>query len=980
MSGIALLLTSGLTALLFILCQAALPIFLAQAGLSRRCTEGLSAELAAANGLEYAAARLQERPYAAADRCDDWTVRGDESPRVPSHRLENPSYARVDGYGNVYTGRTRGGVSPFDARFSLAIRSAASGICINSGELGNPTDDHDQDGVLDGSDPDYTADRDTDGIIGNGDTPNGVPDWRDPDFHGNRHLVNLLSNLGAVLDLSSATDAPYHPAVPAMGTIRASDLGRLVVAHRPREGYGAVEELRAFLPADDFGKTAPFLSAGGRRRTVAWMQPTPILGPDSAIVVALACTDRFACDHRDSRYEHHAPIDFQGASPEVLKSSLRSIAASGSPDARPSVRLAEAEADDIAEALAGVRRDRPIRTWKEFLAAVHDVSVLLVQDDPFTPQWDESTPEFLLLKEDLILAQAGPGGYFRDRYAGALNGLEVIREDPAAPVGMDAASGRVLTKSHLLGPVHSGNIDATGEIKSSDFTFNFDSRATAEYLLHDPLPGIYRVESHGMRGSALARRAGELSIVQDELFLDGQQDFEQAWTTPVSPWRYTGGAVRAEGPCRLKEAVETFPKFPLGSYDASLLPGGTAEDLHYPPVNGTLRLKTLQRPYDHLVGPCTSALPFNEDRMPGSGNLYDPVDWRDNLFDPIRSATPDGRRALYAVSPGSALQSLAPCGPREDGPVISWRPGDGYPLPFPAHPEYGIDEGTLACWFPWKNDDRIELEISVLGVLDDVAHTPWGRVVWIAMGEDGRVRVGPPTVSFSTFLEAGPASHRAGWHHLAVSFRERELHVHLDAHPVGVATLEIPATTVPDEFPPADYAATVTQCRLRPGGALDDIQTFTPPLSIAHLVRMAEQDRYQARTGRWISPRFAFDAARLPDGASLRGLAWNGFIPAATRGNLLFKVRGYDAGGALIGERVSPAWAWDSAEAAFLGCRMDGCLQMEIEAVLDGSDPEPVPIGDPAVLRKTLRDSPVLDDLRLLYATGRPRWNPSPAR
>lgn len=284
--GIVLILVAGLVAVISLLA-----VLLVQAG---RVSKGWSkarslrgdAALLALDGLEYATARLRQASEAvsvasrtAANACDDWTFRDNAlawrggislaASTGPSYLRGEPwtdtgiapgifepgveAWIEADGDGrfSAYSGRLRGG-EPFSRRFSLRVRT--SQICVNSGELGLPTGDHDMDGTLNESDPDYDLFKNyrrMDGLLVT--DLEGIPNWRDHRFFPNTHLVNILNNLGTVLMDQGVLNLPTHTETvydsnPAYNAgdgrdvvIELSDLGRIIVGNRPRGGTGRLK-------------------------------------------------------------------------------------------------------------------------------------------------------------------------------------------------------------------------------------------------------------------------------------------------------------------------------------------------------------------------------------------------------------------------------------------------------------------------------------------------------------------------------------------------------------------------------------------------------------------------------------------------------------------------------------------------------------------------------------------------------------------
>lgn len=261
--GIVLILVSGILALLLtgalaLLASARLAAFSAPA-------EGAAARLSATSGLEYASARLLRHggrpdPPAPANRPDDWAWRdplptllaGSQNPsyargepwtddgRIPPGDLEDPlpgdrlfasgeAFVDLDGNGrrDAWSGRLRGGSSPFACRFLLRVASPDGLIPLNAGYLtpGNADGwDNDGDGIVDepGEDRNDSSredgyDNDDDGQVDEEDE--GSPDHREPRLTHHVPLVRTLNALGRACGL---------------GTIAA---GTELIARRPVNGY-----------------------------------------------------------------------------------------------------------------------------------------------------------------------------------------------------------------------------------------------------------------------------------------------------------------------------------------------------------------------------------------------------------------------------------------------------------------------------------------------------------------------------------------------------------------------------------------------------------------------------------------------------------------------------------------------------------------------------------------------------------------------
>ncbi len=643
--GLALVLVAGLMALLLFLSVAFARLgadWKGQADLRLTRAQG---SLAAHSGMAYAWARLRqdsssslEADWTSANACDDWTARGD--PRsAPIFRLQNPSYPRGDPWRDepgherdgadndadgvcdepregtgvysagdrwrprqegspvreAFTGRLRSTVGR-GGRFSLRIETGASRISVNSGELGLGTDDQDLDGVLNEDDW-YVDDR-------NG---NGVADWRDPDFWGNRHLVNLLDNLGALLGVSSARAEPYDPGSPPDAPInrgfdfRASDLGHDLVCGRPRGGYASVRDLAQVLPPADFLKVEPYLGfdiervavpSGGNyfldelnhrafRLRAHGMDRFGYKGSDDVG----PGSGQFRQGPHSGICEQHARIDVNRCPLEAIVANLMYVTASGTgvvsghpgdrtvevpgrpdpilfydwPPGRetappssesPFVRLSLADAWEAARALVWCR---PLGTWQDVLKAVVDVPF---EDDPFTPDFDESR-QGRFFKQDLILALANANPYVPDPFAWGLNSLEVEREREGW-LGFDRARARRISKFAINARILStAPFDrwgkATLEPPGPDDPLPLPCRATTEFVL----AGEERGFTIACAGWSQGWRPGEVEApesLRDEIdphrtqgiMFSTQFDFEPAASHPHemrTTHRWPGGMV-----------------------------------------------------------------------------------------------------------------------------------------------------------------------------------------------------------------------------------------------------------------------------------------------------------------------------------------------------------------------------------------------------------------------------------------------------
>ncbi len=567
----ALVLVSGLLVVVSLLSVFFLRMTVLAGAVSRGETLHRAAALTAESGMDYAAARLWDDPLpvpdaarTVANAADDWACR--DLLFVPSPSASpNPSYRRgghfkdldlnglylpiadapnavtpfppgwdPDGNGDfdAWSGRLRGAggtEGPFANRFSLKVESLGGRVCINSGELGSPLGDHDLDGILNKDDtvpcaPIPGSNRMTEGYLEDADG-NGVPDWRDVEFRGNRHLVNLLNNLGAAAGLQTQSvlfapgdpgnpaavpPIPPAPAIPELGKVVVSDLGDTVVKNRPRGGYGSIRDLKKFMSDEDFGRVAPFLSVEGEIVPVAfqgnhrdpedglgvaeWLHRPPYDGvPPAASMRKIMHGKRFLEPIPHYRvnyaygwseppsptpevwYEFHARIDFNQAPLEILEASLAYLTASGTHRwgfhdgvRAPPIPVAETpfiriRGNEAADIAQALHAHRPVHTWKQLLQVVHTQCAPLFRDDPYTWGVNEGADEeYKLLKEDLILAQFDANGYFADTLSWRANSLEVGRE--AVAQGLDGTRVRRIEKAFLAGPLTTAPWRADGQV------------------------------------------------------------------------------------------------------------------------------------------------------------------------------------------------------------------------------------------------------------------------------------------------------------------------------------------------------------------------------------------------------------------------------------------------------------------------------------------------------------------------------------
>ncbi len=1032
--GAALLLVTGFLSLLALLAVSFLFARNLLATHARAAAAAERADLAVRSGLDYAAARLWADARSvtgtgnvpsAANRCDDRIPRGGEPVTLAPRRRQNPSYARGDGWTDAdgdgawtpgvdaplpaadldadgrldaWSGRLRGG-SADACRFSLDIRCAGGLVSVNSGEIGSVSDDHDLDGIPNG-DPasGYAA-----------AVPAGA--WCDPAWPGNVHLVNLLDNLGAVLDLSiRQTGVPFHPGAGALGPIETSPLGSLVVSNRPQGGYTSLEPLHAALSAADFEKVAPFLTV--RRETIAVSRMASGSKKDLAWL-------RIFDTIWQSAYEFHVPIRFNEAPVEVLAASLRHITASGSyyqlivggplEPQTPFVRLyPEAEADDVAAALAA---RRPIHDWRDFLQELHASAAPFFRDDPFTAVNESVDPGRRLLKEDLILAQVGPDGYFGDTHAWRMNTLEVARD---TGIGIDATSTRRILKESLFGLLNTAPFDQSGNSQTSlnaaAMFSNIAPRVTTEYDLADDAPGAFVVRASGWmeregQETASADLRGEI-VILDSVRLDGQQEFEMFSTaarpvTATNPWRLAGGAVLAEGACQKKLFIDSDPKFPLDSYCEASLPttgqGWAVGNYAYCPVEGGLRLQA--RPEEGIDAPCVFALPFNPDPLPPPPNRWygsasgTQDDWLDNVGDPAGSAgahrSPDPayggatnplpplHRGFHAGSQGIRFNPI-PAGNLFN---LSWDAATPFPLPLGAQGR--IADATISLWYPSHGGESLILDVTPphfnapyleLQYRDLSTSNTWRTYLrWQFPGvpsETFRVDVLSQTRTITPWWTADPVVAACGWHHLAFAFSPAGdfLTVHVDGRPDAQGPIAI-------GFPTGSVGQ--DQWRLSLRFPMDDLRFFAADLGSPTIEAQAlDTDRFADRRGTYLSSRFRPDPARFPDGVTLRGISWDAFIPEQTAGRFTFDAVGYKGGVPLNPNALSDpgrAIPWNGTTPPGAVFSVPGCDAFEIGVTINAASPT-LTIPGPNGLHAPLRDTPYLDSVTLRLAGRRPRW------
>lgn len=1005
---------------LIVLCGALATAFLTMGRYSRvgavASLQASQAGLATASGLEYASSRLWQdrRPVAEPDRAsfnaaDDWTCRGpDWCSR--SSKFHTVSYARgdrweddsshlTDGIDNDSDGRIdepaegsglwtpdeswtdvdgNGRFTPVSGRlrgdgpsFRLKIKGDRGLVCVNSGEIGSTTGDHDMDGVPNGSDTDYSLDLDG----------NGIPDYRDPDYIGNRHLVNLLNNLGGVLGAPFAFQGDYAPVPPASPNandrlndwkITSSFLGEIVVLQRPRGGYAATDILADLLGAD----VGSCLTVHGEIIPVGYPEPGAT----------------FSLNAPEERFEFHARIAINAAPLEVVKALLRNITVDvSSQNASQSTfaRLREEEADRIAEAIVAAR---PLGTW-EAVVAVLDGS--LFSDDPFSQGNSKQVSE----KRALILAQLAADGCFPDPFGGILTRIGQVK--------------RTFYHFNLVGPYSTAPYDSQGYVVTSDYVSGIPDLRTTECTLTTRPSGAFEMACSGRVSSPASRdglveKTGKGTIeIERSLVLTSQQDFDPPERD--LGWRYGNGCATAETIAR-RQGVQSAPRFPLTSA-FTRRPNFTPQSITNPPsadvlrecvhsrsTYGELRLAQRQLRSADVLNACL-ALPNNEDDVASMGARYGPDRWDDNCFDPfIHPLPPDPPEYVnWTSSPVPEPREfyrgfrVGPAGTRDlkpNGAFSQWATS-----PFPRESFYpdprlqlppvdgaGFFSGGLieGWYFHHEDSDKsILATVSIHLICDlwDADSSPPqsfpGQVLETSIFRvsDGRVRVGVQQMMLGSGL-GGQAGNR--WYHIACRFdhsglppdsNSMNVRIYVDGQLKGSAEVEFQ-----DNLGNA-VAVPVSDTILFSVAGLDDVRFYPPPFDIDDeaLRSRAAQDRFE-RQGSYTSPRLTFDAARFPAGVAVTGLEWEAHFPTKAQGSFDFTVVGYDAFGARL--PGDPPASWDGTGDPSLEIKSGPrCKSIEIETTIR-TDPASYDeiLGQPVLL-----DTPLLNECRLYYKA-RPRW------
>ncbi len=1014
--GITLVLVAGLLSLLAFLALAVGQTARVVREASESCGSARRAALSAESGLAYAAARLWQDPFAVAgprrnpaNACDDWTCRDpSDAPEPATTRPKNPSYSHSepwtdsdggtpgrfdpgetwtdeDGNGrfDAASGRLRGGAS----FFSLRIRATASLVCVNSGELGSPLGDHNLDGIPNREDPLYRDDLNFDSS--GGSVGNGIPDWRDPGYVGNRHIVNVLDNLGGILELSIAVRAPYAPEAPQLGQVETSTLGTLVVSRRPRGGYTSIRELASFLSAADYERVAPFLGIAG--------EIVPI--PFQSEGIAKESCDQIVLYNPAGRHEFHARVDLNNAPVETLKACLRHVSASGAGGEdvsnqvnAPFFRLQAEEADAIAEFITG---NRPFHTWRQLLAALADPALLpdsAFRDDPFLRDPDVydafHKDRMRTLKEDLVLAQFDANWLTQDVFSWRRGCLEVEREPAGFAPRPDATRVIQVSKELLGGTLSTVPFRDDGEYdpwNPEQGLKGIPGRITLEQTLA-PSAACFSVDARGWHAGTDAlpladRRAGaEMAIGGTPLLLTGQQDFEHLGTgtvAPARPWRYGGGGVEAVTPVQERRGIQSFPRFPYASPGRQNYPRPTPPGTAYPAAYGRLQLASRQPDDAELSGHgAFFSMPFNEDQAPGPLNRYDPAGTFDNTIDPVNRDPGPAGTVMSAMLHVLGIWS-SPVGHRNPG---------GTSITWPVSPfglsGSGISGGTISFWYVQTGMEEVEDlaygSRSPARIALHYFNATGGSIEYLAVTHEpdrGRVLVSNLTgMNARNYQTDLPPPHLTAspWHHVAVTFEplgggETGARVHVDG------TLVSGTGAYPLRFDPG-YPPAGPQIQVFPSGAIDDVLFFPGSLSPQEIAGIARRPRFHidpdgSSPAFYRSPRFRFDPARFPRGACLTGAAWDAFIPKETGGRFVFEVIGLDEGGLPRGTSGPIPYAGGDAP-QMRPFRIPGCRHAEFTVTIL-TDPAAWPLveGEPS-----LRDTPILDEFRILYGPDRPGW------
>lgn len=996
--GLMLVLVSGILTMLALMAALLVQISGTQQAYSRAVSCGVQAVMVGESGIAYAAARLWEQPLSIersggtpgpVNRGDDWAPRGnpfrDSGETSP---LLNPSYSHgtawqevpmvgndpgaydkgmdtvlsQDGSFSACTGRLRGERFSGPARFSLHVTAqGADKICLNSGELGSFTGDHDLDGTLNRDDPEYGIDLNDpefDGVP----AANGVPDWRDPGFEGNVHIVNLLDNLGLVVGLPKKKvpwgpvdkGYPYPCRLDTTYPLAATrnEVGRRIIAARPRGGYQDIEELKTVLTGEEYTAMAPFLSVVGDIVPVGF--PAFHYAEDG--VTPLCNTDEWTNARQERFFEFHARIGLNTAPPEVLKAMFLNVCVCGR--SIEFIRLKQDEVGEIVDAFVAVR---PMHAWGVFLEFLERHAGLFTPDD----FWADYLPDVrsqVLKKEDLILSQLMMDSFYDDPNFSHRRKWGCTRLD---------GSGCAYTRDVLKGQI-GHEISTTPRKQDGKLSlFGGDPellypRMTTEGTFISPPPAEFLVtcENATDRGDARVRRvrariAGPACFA---LRLGGQQDFEQL--TGVGPvpalWSLPGGHLFYEGGTPAsRSGVQTEPRFPLTSSVTGALnhtpafadgdQGEAWKAFRYPRSFGGLHLG--MRPIPDAEGLRSTYLcAHQEDQKAEPWNAYVNDSCESNFFDPFvedPSLYPDRRNlAVESQIKPSAGNQLAyapptyagfvggPLHARDCGLQLDWKVDRSDPLlcanrsPLPRgeydgnatipdlhtalEPKGEIASGVMEYWMPWYPGNR-STEGTILWYHEkpDILNTgvpQWNpmltvisRVEWVDPATMGKFKVKIGLSEFTSVQAPLPINH------VAIFFSNQGLELQ-DKTRVSVYVngqicpspggggdiIELfKASQAPhwSELCPSEIGTRICSYNVRRLSFYDGPQE-TPAASLARF-----QAGFFVNQGTYGSQPFRFDAVALPRGARLSGFAWDGYIPRDIGGRIVFRMDATDLNG-----------------------------------------------------------------------------------
>ncbi len=221
-----------------------------------------------------------------------------------------------------------------------------------------------------------------------------------------------------------------------------------------------------------------------------------------------------------------------------------------------------------------------------------------------------------------------------------------------------------------------------------------------------------------------------------------------------------------------------------------------------------------------------------------------------------------------------------------------------------------------------------------------------------------------------------PAMAGTVWHHVAVVFET--------GNPGDlVSTYRIYLDGVPMPLPPGAtgriyFGSTLYQGQIRTSPetgidmhGCDDLLIFDHVKTEVEIRKLAALPRHVPE-GDYGSPQLTFDAGAFPDGAAVRGLAWDGFIPALTGGSFTFGVDRLDGAG--VAAVSSTDVTWNGAGPCGAPVRLAGCRSVRARVRIT-TDPPPILDDGTGTGNRipVLRDTPHLTSLTLLFAD-RPRW------